>query len=114
MEANGSHKAAECYVRKRFWQRQGSGVRNTAGVERAKEETETQRSQKMGHGWMGLFMLGQRQVVPRWANDPVWLHIGSRQESGQGRVRAPPPEGNKAEGREGRIGLIIMEYLRKN
>ena len=66
----------------------------------------------MGQGAMGLGMLGQRQVTTRWANEPVWLHVGSRQESGQGRVRAPPPPyGNHVEGGEGQIGLRIVEYL---
>ena len=63
----------------------------------------------MGQVSMGIVMLGQRQVTPRWANDPVWMHEGSRQESDQGRVRAPPPEGNRAEGGEGRSGLRRMK-----
>ena len=49
-----------------------------------------QRSQNMGKGARGLRVLGQRQVTPRWANDTVWMHNGSRQESGQGQVREPP------------------------
>ena len=44
----------------------------------------------MGKGVMDLEMLIWRQVTPRWVNDPVWLHDGGW-ESGQGRVRAPPP-----------------------
>ena len=40
---------------------------------------------------MGIGIPGWRQVTPRWANDPVWLHGGSRREIGQGLVRAPPP-----------------------
>ena len=68
-----------------------------------------QRSQKRGQGEMGIGMLGQRQVTPRWENDPVWLHNRSRQESGQGRMRAPSPDINQAEGGEGRIRLKIME-----
>ena len=55
----------------------------------------------MGKGARGLGVLGQRQVTPRWANDTVWMHNGSRRESVQGRVRAPPPDGNQAEGGEG-------------
>ena len=51
----------------------------------------------MDQGAMGLGMLGQRQVTPRWANDTVCLHAGSRQESGQGQLRAPPPR-RKSEG----------------
>ena len=61
----------------------------------------------MGQGEMGIRMMGRRQVTPRWANDPVWLHRRSRRESGQGRVREPPPDGNQAEGGEGRSGLRI-------
>ena len=52
---------------------------------------------------MGIGMLGRRQVTPRWADDPVWMQDGSRQEIGQGRVRVPPPpDGNQVEGGEGR------------
>ena len=77
---------------------------------RAEEETGTQMGQMMGQGEMGLGIMGWRQVTHRWANDPVWLHDGSRRESGQGRVQAPPPpEGNQVEGREGRSGLRRME-----
>ena len=65
VEANGGQKAAECYVKKTFRRRQGSGVGNPAGVAGAEEETGTQRSQKMGQGAMGLGMLGRRQVTPR-------------------------------------------------
>ena len=53
-----------------------------------------------GAGSDGSGILRQREVTPRWENDPVWLHGGSRQDSGQGRVREPPPEVNKAEGRK--------------
>ena len=65
----------------------------------------------MGQVAMGLGMLGRRQVTPRWKNDPVCLHGGSIRESGQERVWSPPPEGNQAEGGEGRIRLRRMEYL---
>ena len=76
---------------------------------RAEKETGTQWSQTMGKGEMGLGILGQRQVTTRWENDPVWLHNGSIWVIGQGRVRAPPPpEGNKAEGREGQSRLRRM------
>ena len=67
-------------------------------MERAEEETGTQMGQMMGQGEMGLGMLGWRQVITRWANDHVWMYHGSRQESGQGRVQAPPLEVNQAEG----------------
>ena len=73
----------------RFRRQQGSGVGNLAGVAGA-EETGAQRSQNMGQGAMGLGILGRRHVTPGWANNSVWLHGGSRQESGQGRVQAPP------------------------
>ena len=55
----------------------------------------------MGKGARGIGVLGQRQVTTRWANDTVWLHNGSRWDSGQGPVREPPPDGNQAEGGEG-------------
>ena len=60
---------------------------------------------------MGLRMLGQRQVTPRWGNDPVWLYDRIRRDSGQGQVRAYPLDINQAEGGEGRSGLIRVKYL---
>ena len=56
----------------------------------AEEEKVTQRSQKMGQGEMGIGMLGWRQVIPRWENDPVWLHKVIIRESVQGRLQEPP------------------------
>ena len=50
-----------------------------------------QRSQKMGQGDMDLGIMERRHVKPRWINDPVRMHGGSRCESGQGWVRSPPP-----------------------
>ena len=44
----------------------------------------------MVQGAMGIGMLVRRQVMPRWENYPVRLYDGSRQESGQERLRAPP------------------------
>ena len=71
---------------------------------RAEEETETQSSQKTGRGVMGLGMLGTE------IGNTVWLHDGSRRESGQGRVWAPPsPDKNQEEGREGQSGIRTME-----
>ena len=49
----------------------------------------------MGQGAIYIGMLGGRQVKPRWENDFVWLHDGSRRNSGQVRVQAPTPEGNQ-------------------
>ena len=76
---------------------------------RAEKGTGTKFSQKMGLGTMGLGMLGRRQVTPRWENDPMWVHDGGIRDIGQGRVRAPSQEENRAEGREGRSGLRRME-----
>ena len=53
-------------------------------------------SQNMVQGEMGIGIIGRRQVTTRWVNDPVWMHDGIRQESGQEQVRAPPPDGNQA------------------
>ena len=79
------------------------------------EETGARRSRKMGQRAMGIRILGRIQVTPTWDNYPVCLHDLSRQDSGQGRVRAPPPpDVNKAEVREDWSGLIRVEYLRKN
>ena len=54
------------------------------------EETWAKMSQKIGQGAISIGMLGRRQVTTRWANCPVWLHTVSRQEIGQGRMRANP------------------------
>ena len=51
-----------------------------------------QRSQNVEQGVMGLGIMGLSQVTPMWANHPVWMHNGIRQESGQGRVRSPPSQ----------------------
>ena len=56
----------------------------------AEEETGTHRGHKIGQGAMVIGVLGRRQVMTRWENDPVWLHGGSRREIGQGQVQAPP------------------------
>ena len=56
----------------------------------------------MGQEAMGIGMLVGRQVKPRWANDPVWLHNGSIRNCGQVWVWAPLQEGNQWEGREGK------------
>ena len=71
--------------------RNGSQYVGTETGEGALEETGTQRSQKMVQLVMDLSMLEQRQVMPRLANDPLWLHNGIRRESGLVWVRAPPP-----------------------
>ena len=66
----------------------------------------------MGKGAMGLRIMGQRQVTPRWENDPVWLHDGSRQEIGRGRVQEPPQtkiRRRSEKGGEGRSGLRRIE-----
>ena len=42
------------------------------------EDIGTQSSHDMGQGAMGIGILGRRQVTPRWANDPVWMHDGSK------------------------------------
>ena len=83
-----------------------------ADVVRVEEETWTQRSQNMRQGAIGLGMLVRRQVTPRWANDPMWLHNGSRRESGQGRVRAPPPR-RKSGGGQRRVESVNKNGLSK-
>ena len=45
----------------------------------------------MGQGAMGIGILRWRQEMRRWENYSVWLHKGSRQESGQGQVQSLPP-----------------------
>ena len=64
--------------------------------------------QMIGQGAMGLGILGWRQVTPRWSNDPVWLHDGSRWESSQGRVQASPPQ------RKSGVGQRRAEQVKKN
>ena len=44
----------------------------------------------MGQGAMGLGMLGRRQVMLRWAKDPVWMHNGSKWDIGQRWMQALP------------------------
>ena len=68
------------------------------------EDIEVQRIHKMGQVVMGLGIMGRIQVTPRWANGPVWLHDGSRRESGQGRVRAPPQMEIRRREEKGRAG----------
>ena len=72
------------------------------------EEKETQKSQNMGQGAVGISMLGQRQVTYRRANNPVWLNNRTRQESGLGRVQAPPPEGFRRRAEKGGAGVRRM------
>ena len=62
----------------------------------------------MGQGEMGLGIMGQRKMTPRWENDPVWLHDGIIRESGQGRVWAPPPRGKSG------LGWRRVERVNKN
>ena len=85
-------------------------------MEGVAEETGKKRSKRMGQGAMGLGMLGRRQVTPRWVNDPVWLHNGSRRDSGQGRMRAPPPRGKPGRGRrrEEQVNNISVAYVTIN
>ena len=68
-----------------FW-RQGSGVEDQAGVAGA-DVTGKQRSHKMGQGEMGISILGQIQVIPRWSNDPVCINNRNIREGGQGWVQ---------------------------
>ena len=78
------------------------------------EEKGTQRSPNMGKGARGLGVLGQRQVTPRWPNDPMWLHNGSRWESGQGRVRAPPQTEIRRRADKGGEGRRRAEKVKKS
>ena len=56
----------------------------------------------MGQEAMVIGMMVGRQLIPRWANDPVWLQNGSIRNSGQVWVWETPQEGNQGEGREGK------------
>ena len=81
-------------------------------MEISEEETGINSIQKMGQGYMGLGMLVQRQVMPRWVNDNFCLNDVSRRDSVQGRVRSapsPPPYRNQVEGGEGQSGSRRME-----
>ena len=53
----------------------------------------------MVQGEMGIGIIGRRQVTTRWLNDPVWMHDGIIQESGQEQVRAPPPRRKSGRGK---------------
>ena len=49
----------------------------------------------MGQGEMGLGILVWRQVTPRWANDPVWLHDGVYGRVARGGCGHPPQTENR-------------------
>ena len=49
-------------------------------------------------------MMGRRQVMPKWADDPVRRHIGGGGVGAGG--GCPPPEGNPEAGREGGVGQV--------
>ena len=71
----------------------------------AREGRKERARTEKGKGKAGnIFMLGQRQGMPRWADDPVRRHNGHRWRGCQGRKRLPPPEGNWEVGREGGAG----------
>ena len=46
-------------------------------------------------------MLGQRQVMPRWENDPVRIHDILKWRGCWGKREEPPLEGHPEVGREG-------------
>ena len=74
------------------------------------EETGTQRSQKMGKGAMGIRILGQIKLTPRW--EMILCGCTAEVDGIVSRGRCGhPPDGNQAEGREGRNGLRRVEYL---
>ena len=55
----------------------------------------------------GIDTLGQRQVIPRWEDDPMRRHIGiGVVGSGGGRRGLTPPEGNWEAGRDGGAGQV--------
>ena len=66
----------------------------------------------MGKGARSIGVLGQIQVTTRWANDTVWLHNGSRRESGQGPVREPPQTEIRLRAEKGREGQRRAEKVR--
>ena len=78
------------------------------------EEIGTQRIQWMGQGEMGLGILGQRQVTPMWANDPVWLYNGVDGRLARGGFGNPHPRRKYAEDGKGRSGLRRIVILRNN
>ena len=49
-------------------------------------------------------MLGQRQVTPRWKDDPVRRHVGGGGVSTGGSC-PPPPRSKSGSGKRGRGGL---------
>ena len=75
-------------------------------------DTGKYQSQSPMKEGMGLGILVQIQVTPRWEIDPVWIHVGRNGREGQGGCRYLPPLVRKrAEGGEGRSGSIIVAYV---
>ena len=56
-------------------------------------------------------MLGLRQVMPGWANDPVWRHHGRQGREGRVVSGKPPPGGHRVAGGKGRSGLNNNRYI---
>ena len=52
----------------------------------------------------GIVMMGQIQVTPRWADDPVRRYVGGGSVGAGG--GSPPPEENKEAGREVGAGQV--------
>ena len=53
-----------------------------------------------------ISMLGQRKVIPSWADDPVRIHGGLWWRGCRGRMGLPPPEIHQESGREGGAGQV--------
>ena len=54
----------------------------------------------------GIDMLGWRQVMPKWEDDPVRRHIGIGGVGAGGGFPPPTPEGNQEAGRDGGAGQV--------
>ena len=85
----GSGKDAALMVIRQAWQERGRVGGGGARTEKGRGKTRN------------TGMMGQRQVTPRWIDDPVKRHNRRRWRGCQGRRGMPLPEGHRTAEREG-------------
>ena len=87
----GKQRLGSSSVRRQkiFWRCQGRGVGDPAGVAGA---GEARKQRIVMQGQIGIGMLVQIQVTPRWENDHVWRNDGRKGREGRGVSGQPPPQ----------------------